>query len=62
MHEEMDKWREMSKGSVHLVQEIITGGVNNVGNAIDPVLSERPIACVDGIANSGEDGGIVTGP
>lgn len=50
------------KGSVQLVQKVATGSVDDAGNTVNPMLSQGPIARIDGITNGREDGGVVAGP
>jgi hypothetical protein len=46
-----------SKGKckLQLGQELAASKINCVSNSIDPILGERPIACVDTVPNGGED-------
>lgn len=54
--------KDVRPSRVQLVNEHIARVVDGIGNTIDPVLSESPVAGVDTVANSREDGRIVSGP
>lgn len=44
------------------MNEHIARVVDDVGNAVDPMLGERPVACVDAVSNSRENRGVVASP
>ena len=44
------------------MEELIAGVVDSVGHPVDPILGQCPIPCVDAVADSREDRGVVAGP
>lgn len=49
-------------GRIHSVNEHVARVVDDVGNAVDPILGERPVAGVEAISDSREDRGVVASP
>lgn len=47
---------------IQLVEKIVAGRMYDVGNSIDPMLCKRPVARIDAVADSGENGSVVAGP
>lgn len=44
------------------MEKLLTGLVDDVGDAVDPVLGQFPVPGVNAVSNSREKRGIVTGP
>lgn len=67
MRQEMDvkvyvSTRNQDPGRVRSVDEHIARVMDDIGNAVDPMLRERPVACVDAVTNGRENRGIVASP
>lgn len=44
------------------MKQLVAGGMNGIGDPVDPVLGQGPISRVDTIYNSREEGRVVAGP
>lgn len=40
---------------MRLIQKFVAGKMDSIGNPVDPMLSERPVACVNAVTNGGKD-------
>ena len=44
------------------MEQLVAGVVDSVGDAVDPILGQCPIPCVDAVADSRENRGVVARP